>query len=473
MARWHSCNVLHVGANTRQIWQFDARNGDFKLHREQLTRAGEPLPAGIVGKSWRSLVQRKLNVAWLPPEHVFFRVAQFPQSTPEETRAMVDLQLEKLSPIPVAQALWTMHVLPGTVSQVSAAAGEGGPRTVQMQTVVVTIVARNIVEEFLDELEGQGYMADRVELPLLDELLALSVKADGAWILPESHGARQQALVAWWYGGVLQNIGLLTLPEGPDRAGGVRDQLLQMAWAGELEGWLTSPPSWHLVDEGERASVWHPVLREALGQPVEMVRPLPGPELAARTARRVTQADESTTLLPTEFVTRYQQRFYDRLWMRGLAALGVCYCVGVVIYFVALFVLNYKTTRVQTQAAALGPAYTNVVQLKQRVQILSDRQELKYAGLDCWKAVAELMPSGMSLDLMRFSNGKTLSLNGTGTDANEIYDFGDKLRRASPTPTQKPLFDATGSDVPVIRQAGPNAPVTWSYELNLKRTEAL
>ena len=74
----HSCNVLQVGAQARQLWQFDARGRGFVLNREQTSFAGEPLPARLVTKDWRSLWQRKLNVAWLPPERVFLRVAQFP-----------------------------------------------------------------------------------------------------------------------------------------------------------------------------------------------------------------------------------------------------------------------------------------------------------------------------------------------------------------------------------------------------------
>ena len=47
-SRWHSCNVLQVSAETRQIWQFDARNSGFVLNREQTSFAGEPLPAKLV-----------------------------------------------------------------------------------------------------------------------------------------------------------------------------------------------------------------------------------------------------------------------------------------------------------------------------------------------------------------------------------------------------------------------------------------
>ena len=161
----------------------------------------------MVAKDWRSLFQRKLNVAWLPAEHVFLRVAQFPLSDFKETLSMVELQLEKLSPIPVAQIVWSIDVLPHPSGN--------------MQTVIVLIVARNVVEEFLGKLEGQGYLADALELPALDQFRATSVAEDGVWIYPEAIGGKNAGLAAWWYGGVLQNLDLLTL-SGDDKAGGVQ-----------------------------------------------------------------------------------------------------------------------------------------------------------------------------------------------------------------------------------------------------------
>src|SRR5207245_10544242 len=135
-------------------------------------------------------------VALLPGEQVFVRVAQYPRSEFNETVSMVELQLEKLSPVPVAQIVWSIQVLPHTDEK--------------MQTVIVIIVARNVVEEFLGELEGQGYLADRLELPVVDQLQATEVTEDGAWIYPEVLGGKNSGLAAWWYGGVLQNIDLLT-----------------------------------------------------------------------------------------------------------------------------------------------------------------------------------------------------------------------------------------------------------------------
>ncbi|MBC8096670.1 MAG: hypothetical protein H7Y43_12745 [Akkermansiaceae bacterium] len=453
MARWNSCNVLQQSPDACHLWQFDGAS--FNLDRELACRAGEPLPPGLVAKSWSSLYQKKLNIAWLPPEHVFIRVAQFPASAPDETRAMVELQLEKLSPIPVTQAVWTLH---------SVAGAKGS-----MQTIIVVIVSRTVVEEFLGKLEAEGYLADRLELPLLDQLQATQIREDGAWIYPVAQSARRTAMVAWWYGGMLHNVDLLTLPAPPNQAAGLRDQLMQMAWGGELDGWLTAPPRWHLVADDALAAEWQKSLQEGLEQPVEVVAPVLAKELAALTARRAAESDPTTTLLPAEFATRYRQQFVDRLWMRGLGAVLGIYIALVLVYFIALSFLNYKTTGVEKQVAGLGVAYTNVLQLTAQVKILRERQELKYAALDSWQAVAETMPVGISLNSLNFSGGKKLSLNGSASadQAGAVIDFCDNLRKFSVR--GQPLFETSRNDPP-RSQVVPGGGITWNYELELKRT---
>ena len=139
-----------------------------------------------------------------------------------------------------------------------------------LQTVIVLIVARNTVEEFLGKLEGQGYIADRLEMPRLDLLRATTVNQDGAWIYPDPASAAPTALVAWWYGGVLQSLALITLAP-TNRPASLKEQLLQMAWAGELEGWVTGPPTWHLVADPQVAAEWEPDLPRGLEQPVEVI----------------------------------------------------------------------------------------------------------------------------------------------------------------------------------------------------------
>src|SRR6266704_2386080 len=142
--RWHACNVLKVGSDGRQLWQFSTGNSQVSLNAEQRLGAPGPLPARLVNKDWRALWQKKLNIAWLAADQVFLRVVRLPKCEPAELRSMVELQLEKLSPLPVNQIVWSFESVPQS-------AGE-------LQTVIVIIAERSIVEEFLGNLENNGYL---------------------------------------------------------------------------------------------------------------------------------------------------------------------------------------------------------------------------------------------------------------------------------------------------------------------------
>jgi len=145
MARLHTCTVLHTTPERCQLWQFNAQ-GNFPLAREQSAPTGDPLPAGLARKSWSEIWQPKLNIAWLPADKVFLRVVQLPTSTPAETRAMVELQLEKLSPFPVAQVVWSVCPLP---PRPNAPAGK-------LQTIVVVFVERRRWRNFSASWKGRG-----------------------------------------------------------------------------------------------------------------------------------------------------------------------------------------------------------------------------------------------------------------------------------------------------------------------------
>ena len=454
--RW--CNVLGAGVQGRQLWHFSARGGSFVLNREQGIAPGAALPAGLIAKDWRALFQRKLNIAWLPPEQVFLRVAQFPASDYTETVAMVELQLEKLSPMPVAQIVWSIYVLPQVHDN--------------QQTVIVMMAARNGVEEFLGQLEGQGFLADRLKMPALDQLQATPITSEGTWIYPNRGEAKHTALAAWWYGGVLQNLDLITLP-ALNRPEGLKEQLMQIAWAGEMEGWLSATPNWHLVADEAAAAEWGPALRAGLEQPVETSAPLQPLEMAASTATRATQTEAQANLLPVEFATRYQQQFVDRLWMGSLGAVVGLYIIGVAIYLVALYVALLRTGHVEDTVAEVAPQWTNAMQIKARYDVLKTRQDLKYAALDSWKALAELLPESVTLESYTFSDGKRVTINGIAPidQQQELFRFDGAMRKYSKD--GQPLFDAKTTDnMSMNRYGATSSNVLWNTTFELKRTES-
>jgi hypothetical protein len=450
-ARWHTCNVLDARQDRRELWQCGRDSAGAKIESERVVLSTDPLPAEQVRRTLRDLWQPRLNVAWLPSDQVFLRVIELPPGEPQELPGMVELQLERLSPLPVAQVVWTFEPLP-------VPAGEP-------QTVIVAIAARTVVEEFLGNLEGAGYLADRLELPQIQELLATQVGGEGVWIFPREEGTRAVCLVAWWQGGRLRNLNLMLLPaEGPGAH--LVEQLKQVAWAGEMEGWLEGEPEWHLVASEELGAELETALREMA--PARLVRetPLALAKLATLSAASRARAN----LVPPERAVRYRQEFIDRLWMRALGMLGLVYLLGVLGYFAALQVLGYQKDRVEQQAGFAAGAYTNALQLRDKVQILQEQVNLKFAALDCLKAAAEALPVELTLNQLTFTRGKKLGLFGTvpADQQSKVYSYNEALTKASVN--GQPLFSQV---VPknIQGSAAANQPLNWSVECEIRRSD--
>ena len=465
MARWQSCNVLSPGAVTRQLWQFNV-GGKFNLLRGDSKRPGELLPDKLVAKDWQTLFQPRLNVAWLSPEKAFVRAVQLPKADAAETKSMVEFQLEKLSPLPVTQIVWSYEVMP-RIPQARPGQELNPHAAGEVQTVIVIMASRDSVEEYLGQIEGQGYLADRLELPLLDELRATKVKEHGAWIFPNLGGQDGLCMVAWWYDGVLQNLCIVHLPPGETRGAVLQEQLAQTMWAGEVEGWLTSEVRFHLVADEATAQPWTTLFD--LSQPVDIVPPVPQQELAALTARRVASNGTSTNLLPPEFAARYKQVFVDRIWMRGLGALLMAYIAGVVIYFGFVQYAAWRYNSIQSEIASLGQSYTNTVQLRDKVRVLRDTLELQYAALECYLSVAKSLPSELTLKSMNFERGRTVRFFGTAgaEDGAKVYDFNSGLINYSVK--NLPFYAKVN---PPNSQTDPSrTTLNWNFSCELKRTD--
>lgn len=467
--RLHSCNVLDSSPVERHLWHFTVERDDVKLQREETIAGIAPLPAKFVSKDWHELLQPKLNIAWLPAQSVFLRVVQLPKVDRAELLSMLEFQLEKLSPLPVPQIVWSAEVLPSAAEN--------------MQTAIVCIVSRDVVEEFLGSVEQQNYLADRLELPQLNQILADGVREDGAWIYAGSGPESEICTVAWWAGGTLQELHVLKLPQAPAPAEGapptdikefrsrfLQENLMQVAWAGELEGWLTMPVKWHFVADDQSGDIADTLFYGWNDLPPDRHSALDRKGLARYTARRAARQEPAADLLPADFAAKYHQQYVDRLWMRGLGAVVALYMVGVMIYLASLQVLNYKSTQVTRQVAGLANSYTNVLQLKERVQILQEQLNLKYAALDCWKVTSELLPADFTLINLQFGRGGTLQLSGTAPPGEEqkVIDYNEAMRDA--TVNGKRLFESV---TPPTTQSRTAQYLNWNFECSLKLSAPL
>lgn len=464
MARWQFCNVLHAAPNSRHLWQFNAAK--FNLLREETKSGGEVLPEKLVAKDWQTLFQPRLNIAWFPADKAFVRVVQIPKADAAETQSMVELQLEKLSPLPVTQIVWSYEVFP-YIKQDKIGEELNPHANGELQTVVVIMAERNAVEAHLGQLEGAGFTADRLELPLLDELRSTKVKDNGAWVFPNIGGQEAACLVAWWYDGVLQNLSIINLPPGEKRGAVLQEQIAQTIWAGEIEGWLTSEPKVRLVADDATAQVWLPLFD--ITQQVEVIAPVPPKDLAALTARRVAGGSTATNLLPPDFTARYKQQFVDRLWMRSLAAVIALYIVGALFYLGGVKWTSYQHGSIVDELTSLGPTYTNTVQIREKVKVLQDTLELQYAALESYLAVAKTLPPELTLNNINFERGRKVTFFGTSSaeDRPKVLEFNDALINYT-VRTQR--FFAKVNPPSMQTQPG-QATLNWNFSCELKRTD--
>jgi len=336
---------------------------------------------------------------------------------------------------------------------------------------VVIIATRNVVEDVLGRLEGAGFLADRLELPQLRELLAIQPSGDGVWLLPREEGGRSVCLAAWRFGGQWQNLSLLQLSGDEQTGQHMVDLLRQIAWAGEMEGWLTPNPAWHLVAEEGLAARLEPALRTAVGDALTVAPPLAPPRLAALSAT----AAGAGNLVPAEFLSRYRQQFIDRLWMRALGGLGLAYLFAILGYFAALQWVQYQKDALDQQIVFSTSAYTNALELRAKVQILQEQVSLKFAALDCWKAACDSLPQELNLTQLTFQRGKKLGLFGTVPSEQQglVTTYNQAL--AAATVNGQPLFSQVSTRNIQGSAAGPPGstarPMNWSIECEIRRSD--
>ncbi len=449
--RWQACHVLQQTDGTRELWQFAHAGREVKLTLARKFSGAESLPAFAAGRTLGTLWRPRLNVAWLPAKEVFIRTLELPTGDPLEAPGMVELQLETLSPLPVPNIAWTVESVP---------APDGAS-----QTAIVVIVPRTAVDEHLGALEQSRYIADRLELPQLRELLANEDRRDGAWLYARPEGDKISCLAAWWKDGRLRHVALLQAPAGAAVANRLRRPLQQLAWAGDLDGWHTADTWWHLVAPAALAAELAPVLGEIADQRVEVIEPLTGDRLAAASA----ETKSAANLIPADVSARYRQQFTEGVMLRILGLFLAVWAAGVFVFMGGLQYKQFVKSGVDRDVASLHQSYTNALQLKARVQVLSDQVSLKFASLDCWRAASEALPTEMTMTQFNFQ-GKARKLQIFGNVPSELQakvtEYNEALARA--VANGEKLFAKVNTK---SIQAQANRPAYWSIECELQRKE--
>ncbi|MBX3748101.1 MAG: hypothetical protein KF833_22565 [Verrucomicrobiae bacterium] len=454
-SRIHGCNVLVDLAGRTRWWSFagsEARPaGSFEQAVDQ------PLPARAVGKGWSQLIRPRLNIAWLHESPVFVQLVHLPTDDPAEVPAMLELQIEKLSPMPVGQVVWSHEVLP-----------QRGPAGLP---VLLLVAERDGVESLLSRLEGRGFLVDRIETPLLTLLARTTFPRDGAYVFLFRLGERPVCLAGWVAEGALRVLNRVNFTDDDRWAKQVSEELHRLAWAGELEGWAGPFREAHLVADEGTLGEWREPIERALGMTVHGI-PSPGDAvLAGFCAGRAAKGQGQGNLLPSEFAARYRQQQTDRLWMGGLGAVFGAYLVAVLLYFGAVEVQKFRYEKLAQEVASVSAGFTNTLRIRAQAQVLQETVNLRFAALDCWLATVESMPEELALESLAFSGGQSVVISGNAPVDQEprITEFWAALRRKVVGNTN--LFSEVQLRPTVVRSVRGQQQIQWSFHCRLQRQE--
>lgn len=413
--KWSSCNLLEPATEGSRLCQFSVSSKKVKLSGDLRVADLIELPAKAVGKDWSDLLRRKLNIATLPPEKVFLRVVELPECEPDELLPMVEFQIEDLSPLPMAQAVWSAEAVPGSTGT------EGN------QTVLVMIAERGVVGDRLDELEAANYLADRVEVPLLRELVPSEPREDGAHIQLVQGADSVLALVSWWFDGRLRDVNSFNLPDTAASRDELVEKINSVALAGEVAGWMPDEPACHLAKRGDVAADWNTALAKCFGR-IREVEPMSEVDLATA-AVEFTARTMAPGLMLEDYSARNRQRFQDGLWMQGIKGAVALMLIGLCFFFAYGSWLQSDLDDLNQQVKVQGLQYTNALSLKAKMQTLKKQEALKTAALNAWSEVAIGLPGELKFTQLMFSSDRTLDGNtsrklrivGTADDGKETF----------------------------------------------------
>jgi len=457
---WSSCNLIEPAIEGSRLWQFSASSKKVRLSGDLRVPENEEPPAKVVSKTWTDIFSRKMNIATIPTEEVFLRVVNLPECEPEELLPMLEFQIEELSPLPLAQVVWSAEKVPG-------ATNENGN-----QTVIVMIASRDSVESRLTDLESLGFLADRVEVPKLREFFAIESRDDGSHIQLIQGADSVLAVISWWFEGQLRDVNSFNLPDQEASRESLVEKINRVTWAGEVSGWMPAEATCHLAKCGDVSADWQEALTRCFGGRIREVEPMSEVDLATATVEYATKT-AAPGLMLEDYAKRYRQRFQDSLWMEGIKGVVAMLLLGLVAYFGYGNYLQSKLDDLVLQAKREGTQFTNALSLKARVETLEKRKALKFAALEAWYKVSVELPQELKFSELTFTSDRTLSgktsrqlrIRGsadTGTK-NLIFNYQEALTRMEARDGNT-LFSEVSSDG--TREDTRKKQLTWALTCN-------
>ncbi len=355
----------------------------------------------------------------LPAETLLLRVVALPHASAEELRGMVELQMDKISPFPVEDMVFSHEVL---------------ERGAELSRVLVVAARLNGLEDVGRLLKGAGVQAERLDAammgwwPLLHEIEA--VPASGRHVHLMVHEGGSDMLVT--LNG--HPIAMRRLPEigaDADAQTWARD----MVW--EINHSLMALELEHGGEADDSMTVWHgggqaragaTALHDLCENKPEQRSLEELPPLSEGLARRALRGDAGLLdLTPQRWRSDERRQRFRKRMKQAAAALAALWVAGMGLVFGGAMVQSRWVETLRLRQAEWAEPADQVRDMRERVRMIRRFAVTDHSAIECLREVARLLPDGVELTSFTYRKGEGIQIAGQAGTIDQVYEYQTRM----------------------------------------------
>jgi hypothetical protein len=401
-------------------WRLCRRGQTAVLQQGSITDQGAELPAAIVGRKSPPVT------LVLPTTQVILRIMSLPLLDAEELAGAVDLQVDKLSPFPVEQVVYSYEIL---------------AKDEENTTILVAIAQRSSVASWGEVLRAGGAEIDRVDCTVLG--IWQSLQTSQALDMDRRESLlfvdRDESVLITHEAGKLLSVSGLGAAEDwtdPSVCEDLSEELARLLMESDAEHGPGDNPCIRVVGvdgNAELEGLCH-ALTEALDVDV-----LPFnqtfPDVESGILQRCGKMDAGTAaplnLIPSEWVDDTRSKGFRK---KLLVMSGVLFGVWVILAAGGMSYMAWARSRLEYLKKAeiewLRPANA-VRSMRLQVRLIDRYRDRDDSALECLREISAIQPEGVDLLSFTYRKDEGIELVGEADSGALVLQFNQKLNDSS------------------------------------------
>lgn len=355
----------------------------------------------------------------LRTSELLMRVMEFPTVEEDEIADMVGFQVDKISPFSSDQLAISHEVL---------------QQTEETSLVLMVAAKRSCIDSIGDTFEKKGVRVHGIDARVLGWMGLLE---------DEGHVAGDDCEIFIIDDGI--DFSLVVLTSGIPAAFRMLDtKLVDTSAVDELateisytlttldtERDLPAPSAIQFWSLGDLAADVRAKLSEKSGLPVNSHSLASLPPLSEGIVRRTLDDKSHIELVPREWI-EYEKRKQLRKSFTLISSSIVAVWICVLLVFFSIYkVRDMRLGRVEKRLAAVEPNAQQALENRQKLKDLKVYTDRSDSALECLRELTQLLPPG-NIEFLSYNykKGKGVTLRGTASNDEIVYDFFESLTKS-------------------------------------------